>query len=637
LDKGVLTEHKVGGYGAAALWEEAETRVRFTYDRFFEYLLAGYLLSREVTVARVKELVEEADKHNFGSLWGAVKARLITYAETSPKAFTRGGLLAELAQEEGYAIRGLIVDVLVTHYLLQPTQVQNFLLEVLLKLNSPAAGLVALSSCYGLKATEATKVLEIAFSHPIPIVQQTATHAIYVFWNRHRKEGDELLNNLGKAASAELLRALPSLPPQLLVSRLRGQQIDFDQFPYFRGFLGVTFLLSAHLLTEPKAAVRFTSMWTEFYAGFPSLIRPVVIALAKRYAGNIIVEAYRKSQEGIINHDTLGIFTSRPLDDPLRLALKEYAPYMDTSYGSISAVADKVFELGQVVDGVISLIVVGILINHINNEPEPTLKLLQRMYYEGNAFSKYNVVRAMSSALQREGPLPPGHLEFFNEAILDLWTGEEIPIAVIKGRTYGLRGHLFFPMAFECRQKERGKLEFVDKLRARPWDGDPVCRDLAIIKELGLVGLSGLFIKQVSLYPVLETLSQWFGFEGRTEQQTEEVRQALVRTLSRLWMVYPDQVESFLADQPVLEMRVLATQVRELAYFESEGEVVYATGLGGIISFLYMPAALAGLVTTVQRICDEVTSVEVGLRMIAAYFMDPDTIIKARDSISDVK
>jgi len=638
LDKGVLTEYEVGGYGAAALWEEAETRVRFTYDRFFEYLLACYLLPREVTVARVKELVEEADKHNFGSLWGAVKTRLIAYAETDRRALIPGGVLAQLAAEDDHKIRGLIVDTLATYGPTKALQVQEFLSQILLDSGSAPAGIVAIVVAYRLKMAA---ILKSSLQHSLTSVRQSAIQYSYYFWSRFPEDGNALLSWLSQTASQEALKSIP----RRVVGKFLGQEAKLAELPCLTSFIGVTFLLSSHLLTNPQAVRRFCQMWLDFYSGFPGWMRDRIVQFIKRYVADEALKIWATGGV-VINPATLGNFFIRELGSDLRAKTKECARYMDVRNGPLAGVADLVFELAQVEDGVISLIATGTLINHSAAEPDDTLALLKRMWQEGNTFSKYNVLRALDCYLPKEHDWPAEHIDFFGEAVLDIWTrrqetmnikspkvdeaghffADEQGHVTWETRTYGL-GHLHGPMAMECRKRDRGQLAFVDQLLRRRWDDNPTARIVAIIEALGGVGLTAFSIHEVKPYPVLDTLEQWFDWEGSTAEATEAVQDALAIALAKISMAYPEAVDSVLADYPSIRMR-MRERMRSV-----EGRLAYNQGVWGVVSFMYLPAALPGLIETVERICDEAREVATGLPMLTEYFMDPETIRRVLESI----
>jgi len=540
LDKGVLTEHQVGGYGAAALWEEAETRVRFTYDRFFECLLAGYLMPREVTVARVKELIEEADKHNFSSLWGAVKARLFAYAEIGRTPFGKQGLLAALAQEEGHVIRGLMVDTLTTYGSSSPESIKGFLLDALLELQAESAGLVAVFVGYQLKAPE---VFERAFHYPSSVVRQVAIQHTYFYWSRYRVQGERFLDELTAKASSEV----KSVVLREAFRKLAGEDMDLSRLPTLSALLGTTFLLSGHLLTEPKAVKRFAQNLVDFYNDF-GLAKGIVVAMVKRWVGDATLEGFRGGN--VMDLDTHAIFFRRPLGDVRRKEVRELAPCMGSEPRPVEEIANKLFEWSQIVDGVISTVLAGILINRSIYEPEATLALLKRMFYEGNTISRFNVLRAMESTLQREINPCPGYLEFFNEAVLAIWAGTE-PTIEIEGRRYHF-SFLEWPLAFECQRKMHGKIEFVDRLLALPWDGDKLSRLTKIIDNLGIVSFLAFRMVAVKPYPLLETLSQWFHLEELNSGERERVEAALAQALARIWRAYPTEVEHFLENEPDL-------------------------------------------------------------------------------------
>ena len=248
---------------------------------------------------------------------------------------------------------------------------------------------------------------------------------------------------------------------------------------------------------------------------------------------------------------------------------------------------------------------------------------MKRMFSEGNEMSQYNVVRTMSSVLQRRLDLCEGFLEFFNEAILDIWRGTET-VVCIEGKTYGL-GHLAWALTFECQKRESGKIEFVERLLDLPWDGNPVTRLKKVIDELGTVGINALKMASVKPYPVLETLSQWFDPERldlSSAEDVKEVERAVARALARIWRAYPDEVEAFLESEPRTMMRM-----SQFIGDESPGGMANF-GAQGMTAIVFMDTALPGLVQVLQRICRESTDAEKAVPMLGEYFLEPETMEK---------
>jgi hypothetical protein len=646
VDKGVLTQVQVerAGPAAAGLFGgpsvSSDTRVRFTYDRFFEHLLAFYVMPGEVTVERLKELTAEATRDRFASLWGAVKTRLIVHTEKVTEALTSTGVLAALAQEgepEGekvstiihkasdrdapavaFQVRGMMVDTLVSYGALQPERLQRFLTHVLLQLDSESAGMVAVFAAYKLRMLA---VFDSAYHHPSPIVRQAAIHHTYFFWSRYREPGERFMDELTRKASDEVKGSVL----REAFRKLSGEEIDLSRLPTLSAFLGTTLLISGHLLTEPQAVSRFAKNLLGFYNSFGPA-KGIMASIVKRWAGDAAMEGWRSG--GIINLDTLAVFTDRPLGDVRRREVKEYAPYMGVVPYQLEDIEGRLLQWSRLGDGVISLVLNAILVNRTIHEPEATLALLKRMFYEGNTMSQYNVLRAMSSALQREIEPCPGYLEFFNEALLDTWTGTERTTEVL-GRVYTL-GHLAWALAFECQGRAHGRIQFVDRLLALPWQGDKLSRLVGVIDRLGMMMFLVFRMTGSKPYPVLETLSQWFHLEGVSPEEQAKVRNALGQALARIWRVYPSEVEHFLENEPELIMRMF-----EAIHGESHWELTNLAGQGSITSIVLLPGALPGLVEVLQQICDEVTDVEEGVRMIGSYFVDPGTLEQILRSIED--
>jgi hypothetical protein len=638
LDKGILMQVKVGGMelGGAELFGDtptpAKTKIRFTYDRFFEYLLAFFVLPGEVTQDRVKKLAAEANQTHYASLWGAVKTRLIAYIEQDPSSLSMNSVLTALAKEEElkaeelddtagliwrninaasvqYALRGLLVDTLVSYGSLQSESVRHYFSEILLQLGSEQAGLVAIFAAYHLRIPE---VFETAYKHPSLIVRQVAIQYTFFLWSRFREQGEIFLDQLTQKASSEVKHAFP----RELLRSIAREELDLQRLPLLSAFLGVTLLVTGHLLSEPSAVKRFFKNFVDLYNSFGPF-KNFVAAAVKRWAGEAAIKGWRSG--GVINIDTLGIFTRRPLNDPLRQEVKLFAPYMGIDQRSISQLADQLFEWSKIGDGVISLVLIGILVNRSIYEPEETLILLKRMFTKGNAMSQYNVMRSMSSAMQRELNPCTGYQDFFDEAILDIWKDKETSVE-IEGKRYGL-GHLQFPMVFECQKKDHGKLEFVDRFLVLPWEGDRFERLVILLKNVELAIDYSFRASAFKPYSMLETLSQWFHVENLTPAQQERLSALLGSALASVWRAFPREVGLFLDNEP--EMLI---HMYEAIRKQSQGLLTNLAGQGIVTSIVLLPAALPGLVKVLENICEEGVEIEKVVRKIGSFFIDPETI-----------
>jgi hypothetical protein len=625
LDKGVLTEVKVGraGPAAAQLFRGerlgSETRVRFTYDRFFEYLLAFYVMLGEVTVERVKELSTEATRERFPSLWGALKTRLIAYADTSAEAFSSKGVLAALAQEEDQTIRGLVVDTLAAYGAVHPQQTLEFLTRELLLLNSEAAGLAALFAGYRLGAG---RVIEAAFHHPCHSIRDLATQYAYYLWSRQPAEGNLLFDRMGQLARKELLRA----PLTLGAAKLRGKEIGDESLPMLRAFMTTTMLLSAYLFTNPTVLARQAGIWKDFYAGFGPLSGAVAL-LVKRIVGDRMVQEFERGP-AFANLATLSVFTERPLGDSVREKVKAYASYLDPRFGSVDTVAEDIFALAQIPDEVVALVLEGILIGRSATEPASALNLLERLCWEGNEMARYNALRAMAMFLQQSGGPADSYLRLFNEAVLDACSGEMMTVKV-PGRGEWAVNELDWAIVFEARQKPRGELEIIRRLMETPSDAEYGSHLVTAFEALGKAALQSISIPAAGPHPILETLlGHWHRYQQAHPEKATAVEDALVRGLARTWIGYPIVTESFLEGHPEL-----AIKMRERVRDHTE-EAENLNTIAGLVGFLFLPAALPRLIRVVEEICDNIVDAIVALHMIAEYLMDPWTLSVVAESLA---
>jgi len=289
------------------------------------------------------------------------------------------------------------------------------------------------------------------------------------------------------------------------------------------------------------------------------------------------------------------------------------------------------------------LVLVGILVNRMINEPEPTLKLLKKMFALDDNMAKYNVARSMSSALQRNPSPCPGYQEFFADAILDVWTDEERAVTIearvegradaeLRTRTYPV-GHLAWPLIYESQYKLHGTLDFADRFLSLSWSGSRTKRLVTLINTLGVAaGVVSFRVAETKPYPILETLAQWFHVErpeiadrfdlfDLSDESVAEVQTALGQALARIWSAFPNEVEQFLEEEPELLMRMY-----EAARAYGQDALTNFAGQGTVTSMVLLPAALPGLIKVLQSICEEGTVVETAVRTIGGHFVGEATM-----------
>jgi len=192
----------------------------------------------------------------------------------------------------------------------------------------------------------------------------------------------------------------------------------------------------------------------------------------------------------------------------------------------------------------------------------------------------------------------------------------------ISGGTYSM-GHLNFPILFEWVNSDRGNLKVVDEFMQKDWALGTFNQTLQMIKWLKFTCVDALSMQDVKIQPLLDTLRQWFEFEGENAGETYEVKRELGNALAYTWLSFPDIVENYLEDENELRMHMyesLRVKGGELQW----GQIVSYNNL--LTALLFNPSTVEGLIEVVQTICESITDIEEALSMLGNYLMASDTL-----------
>ena len=185
LDRGVLVEE-----------ERNPPVIRFTFDKLFEYLLANRLLPKDRVCNRktVLKLVSRAE--NFNSIFGAIKIALMLRKDKK--------LFSELAKDENYETRKILVDTLATISEDDLDLVTNLLKEWL-KSGTMSAKRTAIQTIYEMPSPP-LELLEVAMLATERSIRSLATQYAYLVWQRGGDKSFRILKDLVTAARSRLNR-----------------------------------------------------------------------------------------------------------------------------------------------------------------------------------------------------------------------------------------------------------------------------------------------------------------------------------------------------------------------------------------------------------------------------------------------
>ena len=243
----------------------------------------------------------------------------------------------------------------------------------------------------------------------------------------------------------------------------------------------------------------------------------------------------------------LRVVFDRPVTDPLRSCLADFAPYLDPKVQIPKNVLDQMFEVAQEPLATPMFFVAMIFYARAKlPERDDTFAFCRRLY-TGNIYSKNLALRIASLIVYIEA-LEGEHLEFVEQMLVDLWTGREASYSYPAKKTPNSPveleeipvGYLQFPVIHECRVKTGGGSDFISKILALPWSDDPSRRLIRIIDCLD----DGLCIaaatQNTNIAPMLGTIYEWAASED------DRVRARLVQFLCSARSFYPGQVDQFL-------------------------------------------------------------------------------------------
>jgi GTPase SAR1 family protein len=195
--------------------------VKFTYDRFFEYLLARHFMEKwykdSLLQESIKNLVKESKEYT--SLWGAVQFLLLLKSDMN--------LFSGLAISDDYEVREAVVSSLYAMYGDKPDETLQ-ILDVLLKNESDMSKKVALKVAYNI-GTEAKNIF-IKGAASTDSSKSAVIDYLYLAWKRDPEFGFRILSELSN--SIKLSRITSKACRNALYSAIGLTWRIFANFPY---------------------------------------------------------------------------------------------------------------------------------------------------------------------------------------------------------------------------------------------------------------------------------------------------------------------------------------------------------------------------------------------------------------------
>jgi len=581
IDKGVL-QHVGRKHGKPE-------RMKFSYDRVFEFLLSEQIFPEKPTVDDVIARIDEA--HGYLSLLGAVKIGLIRYRDMQ--------LLAELARSDDVDVRDMVVETLTALGWEWPEET-NRSVRLLLDSDSESAKLVAI---YVADKLEWSDILEGALYDNMPKVRSTAVAYCYYLWNRNPEKGQELILHLSKNTS---LRNLPALS----------------------GLISISGIISAHLMSEQERerVLTLLPIWQRAFQRIPGIKQSRIKTVERLKAGvrsrliQLVMPLFQQmlGEGGTYSRQTFGPFFE--LSEEQRRELARYARYIDPEAGDVREVEDTLFELAQIQDFIVSATLMFILVSQSVANLERIVSLIRRMFEGGNRISKFTARQSLAIALITLGEPPEEYVKLLEEYMLWAWTSEESSI-ILEGREYDQRvGWLSFIMASQCRVYS-GVPPVVKKLLEAPWparvagelltpEENRLRREAIVIRELGLVG------RTLWEQRALDGLRPWI---QAYEMQDEAIQGELVEALVRIRTRHRRYVDDYLAywkapDELVREVKA--------APAEPFGKTLIAAFQLTQVAILMLPGGARAMADMIEQVLLEAKDVTSAMQIIVEKIIE---------------
>jgi hypothetical protein len=599
------------------------SKLKFTYDRVFEYLLMQRIFPENPTIEQLVSLIHES--RSYASLWGAVKTGLVILADRT--GLEEVGAIADLCQREDYETQGMMIDFLSTYGQEKPGEVAAFLKRLLQDADFPQLGLIAI---YAADRLQMLEVLLEAARHRTAATRQLAVQHAYYLWQVDQAQGDRLLHMIGDNAKDELqqglkLGALAKTSAIAIAQMAVGKDVKIGGFEAMQSLLELTMFLFSHSYKEPQSLVEFGRVWLDVAANFPK--GPIASAVSN-FMINIGVNGLSNafSAGEVISLKNMSPLFERDVSDPLRVKFVRWLSYVDPDSHSLAEIAGEVFEIAQIPDGMLFMLVGMILTPRAEKQFDDIFQMCRRMIEEGNEFSKYTGLKWLEFIIYIEDIFEREYVVYLEDSILR-WANEKAMVSLY-GEDYKVP-LLLFPIMLECRNKETGKIRFVQRALRRPWGTwgmDVNTRISYAIRELqeATAFISGS--KRISPIPILETLKQWF------EDPDPQVQAALAAALANIRQVYPTDVDAYLAQAP----GHLVIETRQKLGSEASGKTTQRAAhllAAWIMTTPQVREAVIKILADRSHNAKDITDV---IRPLAAYFFDIHTLESVARTFADM-
>jgi energy-coupling factor transporter ATP-binding protein EcfA2 len=513
--------------------------LRFSKERFFEFLLYRRLSStirlQDLTSEKVADLVAEAYDYTF--VWGALEYW-----------FTRewpGSLLRQLAQYPSMYVRNFLVELCQTKSRESHDAVSHILLQGLqdTKLEAKQFAVIAAFAC------DDQPVLEKALLDTDAHIQLLAAEYLGYLYETDPDDALEVLKSLALQVPKGLLgtiRNLDLVSSMIYLTILLGPKYLTDR-DHVRQIIDIWMSLGRQILPR----VIFT----------PSHDKPV-----KQFAKNFIISLIERTILNGLQHNEGGWIDG--------IALKEFydfppevrhlganlAPYMRGDPLDQRG-QDVIFQLAQYDNGVFFSAVRMTIATQGFFHWDTLEDLILRIFSDGNSVSRGCVIAGLGICLLDEEWVTQDKLDFFMGLTLNYMRHAPYGQLTFNGR-YKPGWVVYYTglAAYQYDQIDDSYQLIADFLKDTLGQAkDPAYFD-DVADELALLAVD------TELFFVFSILNDLFAHSANDDLSLSPIYSMIMRTLSQLYMKYPNEVANFvavLADHPSLQLNRILMDLRK--------------------------------------------------------------------------
>ncbi len=496
-------------------WQQGEARVWFTYEQVGEYLLRRYALPRHPDRALILQVSEES--REYPPLWRAMVQQLAAEADLE--------LLEQWAGDRCQSLRAAVRDALVLRHSWGDEMVASCV-ERLVREGPASGAIVGLSVALERGLTEA--MLSGIGRKEVAVREQATLHLYYLWrrlWRKREVRGTEsawsLLRLLARRAVGRFGIPHPSVMEALFWASALILTLHFDP-------------------ASPGDLLPLLGLWRKLFRKVPlgigrSSLRRAVLEVLVQIGGYALdsllttvptsasrIQASRKSFE----------WSRRP--EAEKQVLLDLMDQLERGklFAHPDSVARQIIAWSEVIGKIEWAMALGIATLFFDVYPHQALTLFQKMVQYPVSSPVFLCATSAILWLGEEPGAYQKHLQHLSKKALEMaWEA---------AGTHARAASVNFAILF--RQEIRSgktKLEMPARLLAPAWTQDDPQAAVILIESLELTAVCG------EPLPVLQEMALLFFNDPRPP-----VRTSLVQALTRLHVLYPEEVDYVLESAP---------------------------------------------------------------------------------------